>query len=293
MDNLEIIPCVIEGGFNTSYLNAMLSAFFYKDNLYLNKLLDSTPSKSSAYYLQELIKTNFVEPLRKHYTLKSDVINEIRNFLFINGYLSNENIYSSMKSHSLNTLYTFLADYLNGNTLEFDITKIKDGVIVEKDIIYKTSLIKLNVNDNNKSTSIKTLFLNWLHDEIFYKQEEYYCYKLKDIPSYLCFYLERNKINDNDNNDNNDNDNNVMVDIMKNIKFFKNSDPTQAYIKYKIHSVVCYDGTSYYSVLTTYNNKWIQLKENTIPSLEYILMSDYDITDKIKKEVQFVIYTLE
>jgi len=253
MDNLEIIPCVIEGGFNTSYLNAMLSAFFYKDNLYLNKLLDSTPSKSSAYYLQELIKTNFVEPLRKHYTLKSDVINEIRNFLFINGYLSNENIYSSMKSHSLNTLYTFLADYLNGNTLEFDITKIKDGVIVEKDIIYKTSLIKLNVNDNNKSTSIKTLFLNWLHDEIFYKQEEYYCYKLKD----------------------------------------KNSDPTQAYIKYKIHSVVCYDGTSYYSVLTTYNNKWIQLKENTIPSLEYILMSDYDITDKIKKEVQFVIYTLE
>jgi hypothetical protein len=84
-----------------------------------------------------------------------------------------------------------------------------------------------------------------------------------------------------------------MVDIMKNIKFFKNSDPTQAYIKYKIHSVVCYDGTSYYSVLTTYNNKWIQLKENTIPSLEYILMSDYDITDKIKKEVQFIIYTLE
>ena len=45
MDNLEIIPCVIEGGFNTSYLNAILSAFFYKDNLYLNKLLDSTPSK--------------------------------------------------------------------------------------------------------------------------------------------------------------------------------------------------------------------------------------------------------
>ena len=80
---------------------------------------------------------------------------------------------------------------------------------------------------------------------------------------------------------------------MKNIKFFKNSDPTQAYIKYKIHSLVCYDGSNYYSVLTTYNNKWIILKENKVPSLEYILMSDYDITDKIKKEVVFVIYTLE
>jgi hypothetical protein len=296
MDNLEIIPCVIEGGYNTSYINAMLSAFFYKDNLYLNKLLDSNPSKSSAFYLQELIKTNYIEPLRKHYSLKSNIINEIRNYLFINGYLSNENIITSMKSHSVNTLFTFLSEYLNGNKLEFDITKIKDGVIVEKDIIYKTSLIKLNVNtdtNQNNFTSIKSLFLKWLYDEVFFKQEEFYCYKLKDIPPYLCFYLDRNMNDMNDMNDMNVKKDNIMVDIMKNIKFFKNSDPTQAYIKYKIHSLICYDGTNYYSVLTTYNNKWIQLKENKIPSLEYILMSDYDITDKIKKEVVFVIYTLE
>jgi hypothetical protein len=283
MDNLEIIPCVIEGGFNTSYINAMFTAFFYKDNQYLNKLLEITPSKSSAFYLQELIKTNFIEPIRKHYSLKSDIINEIRNFLFINGYLSNENIFTSMQSHSLNTLYTFLSEYLNGNKLEFDITKIKDGVIIEKDILYKTPLIKLNVTRDDNSTTIKKLFLNWLHTEIFFKQEEYYCYKLKDIPPYLCFYLERDV----------DNNTDVMVDIMRNIKFFKNSDPTQAYIKYRIHSLICYDGTNYYSILTTYNNKWIQQKENTIPSLEYILMSDYDITDKIKKEVVFAIYTLE
>ena len=33
--------------------------------------------------------------------------------------------------------------------------------------------------------------------------------------------------------------------------------------------------------------------ENKIPSLEYISMSDDDMIEKIKKEVIFVIYTLQ
>ena len=104
----------------------------------------------------------------------------------------------------------------------------------------------------------------------------------RTIPSYVSFYLNRNK------------NNNVMVDIMRKIKFFNNCDPTQNYIKYKIHSLICKDeSNNYYSVLTTYNNKWIMLTENKIPSLEYIILNDDDLNEKIKKEVVFVMYTLD
>ena len=40
----NIIPCVIEGGYCTSYINAMLSALFYKDNEHIKSLLMSDPS---------------------------------------------------------------------------------------------------------------------------------------------------------------------------------------------------------------------------------------------------------
>ena len=289
----NIIPCVIEGGYNTSYINALLSALFYKNNEHIQNLLNSDPSNSSGYYLQEIIKTNYIEPLRKYYTIKYDVLNEIRNYILINGYLTNENIINSIKSQSINKLYEFLLDYLNGNKLEFEIMKIKDGVLVDKDKDkrYKTSIIKLDINDdnnnnnnnnNNNETSIKKLFLNWLNTEILKEQEDYYCYNLKIIPSYVSFYLNRNK------------NNNVMVDIMRKIKFFNNCDPTQNYIKYKIHSLICKDeSNNYYSVLSTFNNKWIMLTENKIPSLEYIILNDDDLNEKIKKEVVFAMYTLD
>ncbi len=284
----NIIPCVIEGGYSTSYINALLSALFYKNNEHLQHLLLSDPTNSSGYYLQEIIKTNYIEPLRRHYTIKSDILNEIRNYLLINGYLTNENIIKSIKSQSVNKLYEFLLDYLNGNKLEFEIMKIKDGILVDKDKdkTYKTSIINLDVSKINEETSIKKLFLNWLNTEILKEQEDYYCYNLKNIPSYISFYFNRN------NNENNEN--NIMIDIMRKIKFFNNCDPTQNYIKYKIHSLICKDeNNNYYSVLTTFNNKWIMLTENKIPSMEYIILNDDDLNEKIKKEVVFAMYTLD
>jgi hypothetical protein len=278
----NIIPCVIEGGFCTSYINALLSALFYKNNEHLHNLLISDPTNSSGYYLQEIIKTNYIEPLRRHYTIKSDILNEIRNYILINGYLTNESIINSIKSQSINKLYEFLLDYLNGNKLEFEIMKIKDGVLVDKDKdkTYKTSIIKFDVSKIKEDTSIKKLFLNWLNTEILKEQEDYYCYNLKNIPAYVSFYFNRN--------------NNIMIDIMRKIKFFNNCDPTQNYIKYKIHSLICKDeNNNYYSVLTTFNNKWIMLTENKIPSMEYIILNDDDLNEKIKKEVVFVMYTLD
>lgn len=280
MNESDKIPCVIEGGYNTSYITSLLSAFFYKENEHLKSILLNQPNNNSGYYLQELIKVNYIEPIRKHYTIKSDILNEIRNYLLINGFLSKENIMNSFKIQSITELYIFLSEYLNSQKMEFDISKIKDGKLIETDNLHKLSMIELKVN--NKNTSIRELFLNWITTTLLKEQEEYYCYKLKDVPSYLCFYLKREKQEEN-----------TMIDIMNKIKFFKNSDPTQNYIKYIIHSLICFDGKNYYACMIGYNNKWIMLNENKIPSMQHISMADDEITEKIKKEVMFVVYTLD
>jgi hypothetical protein len=278
----NIIPCVVEGGYNTSYINALFTCLFYRDNEHLKQLLNSEPILPAAYYLQEIIKTNYVEPLRRHFTIKFEVFNEIRNYLLVNGFLNNLNIIDSIKNNSLDLLFDFILDFLNGDKLEFDIMKIRDGQIIEKDKHFKTNLIKMNINESTElNTTIKKEFIKWINNVILNNDDHLYSYEIKSMPTYICFYF--NKTNSEKN-----------IDIMKKIKFFKNCNPTQNCIKYKIHGVVCKSDNKFYSVIYNNNiNKWIMFMENKVPSLEYILMNDDDMIEKIKKEVVFVIYTLD
>ena len=279
----NIIPCVVEGGYNTSYINALLTSLFYRDNEYIKELLTSEPESPAGYYLQEILKTNFVEPIRRHFSIKYDIFNEIRNYLLINGFLNNLNIIDSIKNNSIDLLFEFILDFLNGYKLEFDIMKIRDGQIIEKDKHVKTSIIKMKIDETTETnTSIKKEFNKWLKVCILNNDEEIYSYEIKTMPTYICFYFDRNTNTKEDKN----------IDIMKKIKLFKNCNPTQNCIKYKIHGIVCKEQNKFYSILIN-NNKWLMFTENKIPSLEYISMSDDDMIEKIKKEVIFVIYTLQ
>jgi hypothetical protein len=134
----QLIQCVIEGGYNTSYINALLTSLFYKDNINIMSLLNSDPVNTSAFYLQELIKTSYIEPLRRHFSIKSDIFNEIRNYLIINGFQPDANIFDQMKQLTPNKLYAFLINYFNGNKLEFNIMKTQESNII------KTEHLKLN-----------------------------------------------------------------------------------------------------------------------------------------------------
>jgi hypothetical protein len=71
----EFIPFHIEKGLNTSYITSLLMALFYKYNDNINVLLTDPPLKAVGFYLQELIKTLFVEPIRKNFSIRSDTIN--------------------------------------------------------------------------------------------------------------------------------------------------------------------------------------------------------------------------
>lgn len=267
---------VIKGGYNTSYINSLLTSLFYRKNEYINELLNIEPINPAGYYLQEIIKKKFVEPISKHYSINSDVINEIRNYLIINGYLNDLNIFDSIKSNSLDNLYDFISDFLNGEKMVFEIIKIKDGQVIEKNKYYKKNLIRIDITTHN--TSIRKEFIKWIDTSLLNNNNDLYTYELKNIPTYICLYFNRLE-------------NNSNIDIMKQIKFFKNCNSQQSCIKYKIHGIVCKNNNSFYSVFYN-NNKWIMFTENKIPSFEYISLNDYDIIDKIKLEVIFVIYTI-
>ena len=79
----------VEEGHNTSYINSLLIGLFYNSSIISTKLLDADPINSHFIYLQEIIKNNFVEPIRKNISITANVTNEIRNFCCFSGFSKN------------------------------------------------------------------------------------------------------------------------------------------------------------------------------------------------------------
>ena len=276
---MSIIPFHIEKGLNTSYITSFLISLFYKYDTNINSILIDKPQNPAGFYLQELIRTLFVEPIRKNFSIKSDTINEIRNYLLINNWESDLNF---LDNRNCVELYGFISDMLFINNIEFEIYHIKDGVINETETNKSYKTINIDII-NNEPTSIKKLFLDWLHDNILKNSNTYIldCYKLTSIPNFLVFNINRT-----------DKTQKTEIDIKKKIKFFHNSDSKQNYLNWRIHSIICKSNQKYYSVFLSNDNSWIEFDEDKFPCCSYIYMNDEDVIDKVKQDVEMIIYTL-
>jgi hypothetical protein len=276
---MSIIPFHIEKGLNTSYITSFLISLFYKYDTNINSILIDKPQNPAGFYLQELIRTLFVEPIRKNFSIKSDTINEIRNYLLINNWESDLNF---LDNRNCVELYGFISDMLFINNIEFEIYHIKDGVINETETNKSYKTINIDII-NNEPTSIKKLFIDWLHDNILKNSNSYIldCYKLKSIPNFLVFNINRT-----------DKTQKTEIDIKKKIKFFHNSDSKQNYLNWRIHSIICKSNQKYYSVFLSNDNSWIEFDEDKFPCCSYIYMNDEDVIDKVKQDVEMIIYTL-
>lgn len=279
------IPLVVENGLNTCYIDALLVALFYKETPYTNSILESTPKNPTGYYLQELIKSKFVEPIRKHYSITSNIINEIRNYALICGWSSDGNI-DGQKDCS--EFYTFIADLFNIPNLEFEILEIKNNTLTNNTNKSLLPFIPLYPDSND---TIRSLLINWINTKIINNNIEInHCYKLTNVPQFIILNINRFNYNGTRNN--------YKIDIMKRIKFFGNSDTSQNYLKWKINSMVCHKGESYksghyYAITTTHNKKWLLFDDNLVPSFEQIDLEDEDIQNKIMYEAVLIIYTLD
>lgn len=276
---MSIIPFHIEKGLNTSYITSLLISLFYKYDTNINCLLIDKPQKPAGFYLQELIRTLFVEPIRKNFSIKSDTINEIRNYLLINGW---ESDLDYLANRNCIDLYELLCSILFNNDIQFEIYHIKDGVIDETETLKSYKSININL-ESDEPTTIKKLFIEWLHENILKNSNSYIldCYKLKSIPNFIVFNIKRTEKT-----------RKIEIDIKKKIKFFHNSDSKQNYLNWRIHSIICKSNNKYYSVFLSNDNSWIEFDEDKFPCCSYIYMDDEDIIDKIKQDVEMIIYTL-
>ena len=274
---------VVEKGYKTSHINSLLMGLFYRKNNNIETLLTNFPDNPAGLYLQELIRDNFIDPVRKQFSIKNNNINEIRNYIIINSI--NNNILL-IKQEDIGNFYKFIIDFFNGEYIQFEIFKITDNIINSTNSDLKMPYISLNPT---KNTSIRDLFISWIDKYINKNKNNKYYYKLINIPSYLSFYINRY--------DNNGDKNNWEVDIMKKTKFFNNTDSKQKYIQWKIHSIICNEGDDfetsyYYSVVTDYNNNWFMFDDRKIPCLSEIDMSNDDIIEKVRKECMFITYVI-
>ena len=284
---MDIFP-VVENGYNTCYIDSLLIALFYKNNISINEILENEPKMSEAYYLQELMKLKFVDQIRKNYSIFSQSMNEIRNYSIICGWNTEGNI---DEQQNCIKYYNFISDLFKINPIKFELFEFNSNMYPENINNISIPFITLDLNRDN---DIRNLFINWLNSNIIKKNSSVIqCYKLINIPEFIVFSINRY-----DTNDNILKKNNHKIDIMKKIKFFNISDSTQTYIKWKIHSVICHTGKNlreghYYTILNTNKSNWILFDDYLIPSFKRINMDDENIKDKIMSECVIVIYTLD
>ena len=78
----KMINFIVEDGYNTSYMDSVFVALFYKTS-YPQNILAEQVDDMNILYLQDLIYYYFVKNMRLNYTINSQIMNEIRNWMVI------------------------------------------------------------------------------------------------------------------------------------------------------------------------------------------------------------------
>jgi hypothetical protein len=249
----------MEDGLNTSYIDALLMALFYKSS-YIQDILSDIPLNSDFIYLQELIYQNFVCNIRCHFSIDASIINEIRNYIFLCGWKNECNITDQFNVYEL---YSFLIDGFNSDKIKY--INENDGTEITM------NYIDCNVESN---TNIKTLIEKHINEVSQYQMHE--------IPKYIPLFLNRKS--------------NYDVDIKYGINFkriIKNDNDKLTL--WTIHAIICLpqnENKHYYTIIYDHN-EWYYFDNSKLPSLMKIDIKNEDVVLKIKKESVFILYALD
>lgn len=279
--NNNIINTVVEDGCNTTYITSLFVALFYNYDNDTRNILDESPDEVDGIYLQELIKNKFIEMIKRNLCVYSEVINEIRNYLFIIGWC-NDNIDILLDNHELIDFFMFLIKKIKLETTNIETLNINNGQL---EVINNTKLNYIRIIPSNNNSSIKFLLDNWINYNI--NTNNNYYYKLSNISPYILIYIDRfDKYN---------NKNSSEIDIMKKIKFNNINDISQSSLRWELSSFICCSGNDiksckYYTILNV-NTEWIKYEEGSIPSFNEINIHNAN-KKKLMSEVIFLLYKL-
>lgn len=153
---------VIEDGYNSEYITILIISLFFTESMIERGLLiENKTNNYNGIYLQRLIRNNFVLPMRNDTCITSDIINEIRLFLFLNDW--NMSFEESEPLKLLNFLCTKI------NVFPIETTH------------NKYSHVELSPNDrlSTSDSCIQTLYDNWAKQNIIINIPMFIVFKIK------------------------------------------------------------------------------------------------------------------
>lgn len=242
---------VVEDGYNTSYISALIVGLFYeKSNIERIVLTENSNINGHETYLQKLIKYKFVDNMRNNISVQSNILNEIRNYAYLCGWKITKSIDELMCQHDVIDFLSFLLSIFNVPYLEVNGNNCQ----------YITL-------DNPNLGTLTKMYNNWCNTNI-----------IENIPPFVIFKINR------------DISKMEPVDIMSKIKLF-NSNHVYCDIKWIFHCAICKNTiTNINYCILTINEKLYIWDEKQYPNLSEINLSDQDITYKIKTETYCVVY---
>ena len=97
---------IIESGYCTNYITVLLASLFYKHSC-IDNILNNNHENIQNIYLQEIIKSKFIEYIRKGYSIQMQTLIEIQTFAHICGWQSSESL---LNEHNIEDFYEFLLE---------------------------------------------------------------------------------------------------------------------------------------------------------------------------------------
>jgi ubiquitin C-terminal hydrolase len=307
-------PFMVTNAGNTCYIDSLLISLFYFPSNIHNLVLEIDPKNPNSIYLQECIKTTFVNPVKNNKNIQGETMDMIRNICFSLGW-KNNNINEYYAQQDIGEFYEFIMNNIGGMLIETQRRTIIENALPDADDIGKIenmSFIPLSIPSDSKVAYLNSMLSSWMHDNpmdiqrnvinnITGKTEQMYVrglssYRIVNIPPIIPLWINRYS------NTHTRIDTDVI--IQESINPYKNSYQENTInisahgIKWNIHSIICHQGETsksghYFTIVyDDIYKKWYMFDDLNIPCMIEISMKDKNIINCIKKNCVFIIYKL-
>lgn len=258
-DFFDDVSIVIDNGYNTSYIDSVIIALFYKQS-HADDLLIVMPETLKYSYLQDLLFL-FIDFIRLGASISSELVNEVRNYSVLCGWKEKQDI--TAKYEAIDFL-DFVLSGLSFRGIKCDIIDEKENAIVQTN---QQNFIQYNVVCD---ITVKSITESWPTSQ----------FKFCEIPIIIPIYLNRRK-------------NNCKIDIQKRICFKHNSDPVQSNASWVIYSIICKNRDNSFYTIVKMQEQWYLSTNTKIPSISKISLKESNVVEKIKQECSVIIYKLD